>query len=76
MNTRRRRTKSGSKDEKEDFRTGYGVAIDNRQTFELSEGKHISTIDVVDMSCRDRTGEFLSAVKSLQSSQVKGTSYL
>lgn len=70
MNTRRRRTKSGSKDEKEDFHSGYGIAVNNRQTFEYSEGKDINTFDVVDMSCRDRTGEFLSTVKSLQSSQV------
>lgn len=72
MNTRRRRTKSGSKDEnKENFQSGYGVPlIDSGKTFTESQTFNSVSLDTIDMSCRDRTGEFLSAVKSLQSSQV------
>jgi len=74
MNTRRRRTKSGSKDEnKENFQSGYGVPlIDSGKTFTESQNFNPVSLDTIDMSCRDRTGEFLSAVKSLQSSQLNG----
>ena len=68
MSARRRRTKSGSKEESENLDSGYGYPVNNTgKTF--IESKDIS-LDSVDMSCRDRTGEFLSAVKSLQSRQV------
>ena len=71
MNTRRRRTKSGSKEEKENFQTGYGIPLTNSgATFVDAHNFNSVTADSFDMSCRDRTGEFLSAVKSLQSSQV------
>ena len=74
MNTRRRRTKSGSKeDNKENFNAGYGIPLTNSgKTFtETSQNYNQVIVDPIDMSCRDRTGEFLSAVKSLQSSQVR-----
>lgn len=67
MSTRRRRTKSGSKEEPENFETGYGYAIHNSGNNTFIEN---NILDSVDMTCRDRTGEFLSAVKSLQSGQV------
>jgi len=75
MNTRRRRTKSGSKeDNKDNFNAGYGIPLTNSgKTFtETSQNYNQVIVDPIDMSCRDRTGEFLSAVKSLQSSQLNG----
>lgn len=69
MSTRRRRTKSGSKEEPENFETGYGYAIHNSGNNTFIEN---NILDSVDMTCRDRTGEFLSAVKSLQSGQQNG----
>lgn len=70
MSTVRRRTKSGSRDELqlqlESFQSGYGCQVTDSQTFVDSTAS-----DSFDMSCRDRTSEFLSAVKSLQSSSSK-----
>ena len=68
MSTVRRRTKSGSREDLQidNFQAGYGYPITNGQTFIEAEA-----VDPIDMSCRDRTGEFLSAVKSLQSSTGK-----
>lgn len=75
MNTRRRRTKSGSKDEdKENFQAGYGIPLNNSGKTFVDQPFNPVSIDSFDMSCRDRTGEFLSAVKSLQSSQINGHS--
>jgi len=70
MSTVRRRTKSGSREELqiENFQSGYGYPITNCQTF--IETPAAAAVDSIDMSCRDRTGEFLSAVKSLQSSST------
>ena len=79
MNTRRRRTKSGSKEEnKENFQSGYGIPLVNSgKTFADSQNLlNSASLDSIDMSCRDRTGEFLSAVKSLQSSQVQISIFL
>lgn len=58
MITRRRRTRSSGED--------------NDQTrVEFSSENNFSSITVDMTTCRDRTSEFISAVKSLQSRQVK-----
>ena len=67
MSTVRRRTKSGSREDfqLDSIQAGYGYSITGgTETFVEAQG----ILDPIDMSCRDRTGEFLSAVKSLQSS--------
>ena len=74
MSARRRRTKSGSKEEEEKqlLSTGFGYPVtSNRDTFIENTAKDYHS-ETLDMSFRDRTGEFLSAVKSLQSRQVIG----
>ena len=77
MNALRRRTRSGSKDdEQQKFNSGLGYLVTtSSQTFIENTKEYQS--DQIDMSFRDRTGEFLAAVKSLQSRQVsvmfKGT---
>ena len=77
MNALRRRTRSGSKDDElQKFNSGFGYLVTtNSQTFIENTKEYQS--DQIDMSFRDRTGEFLAAVKSLQSRQVsvmfKGT---
>ncbi|XP_012562791.1 syntaxin-5 isoform X1 [Hydra vulgaris] len=68
MSTVRRRTKSVSKEEKYLYTPNYS----SRDYKDTVESYSVSNIDSVDMSCRDRTVEFLSAVKSLQSRQVNG----
>jgi len=75
MSTVRRRTKSGSREDLQidNFETGYGYPVTNPQTFvdtttTSSTSSAAAGVDPLDMSCRDRTGEFRSAVKSLQSS--------
>lgn len=67
MSVVRRRPGSG-KEEADLFQAGYGYPVNNSETFEDTKEQFV---DVVDMSYRDRTGEFLSAVKSLQSSSSK-----
>jgi len=72
MSARRRRTKSNSKEESENYlNSGYGFAIKSGgETF--VDNKDSSHLEILDMSSRDRTVEFLSAVKSLQSRQSNG----
>ena len=65
MSTVRRRTKSGSKEERY-----LNISNYSPRSFTNTFEDNILSIDSVDMSCRDRTVEFLSAVKSLQSRQV------
>lgn len=68
MIARRRRTKSGSKENiPPDFEGGYGYPVEKVQTYADSS----VPLEAVEMTSRDRTGEFLSAVKSLQSRQVR-----
>ena len=70
MNALRRRTRSGSKDdEQQKFNSSFGYLVTtSSQTFIENTKEYQS--DQIDMSFRDRTGEFLAAVKSLQSRQV------
>ena len=68
MSAVRRRTRSWSREEPENFNSGYGYPVSNGETFVVEQEQ---AVDSLDMSCRDRTGEFLSAVKSLQSSTIQ-----
>jgi syntaxin 5 len=73
MITRRRRTRSGNKeDTPTNFESGYGYPISNGDTFADDSNSHL--FDSFEMTCRDRTGEFVSAFKSLQSRQSNGYS--
>lgn len=67
MIARRRRNNSGS-----ESRQGNSFQQQGTSTFVSSSPTPQTTKTVVDpeMSCRDRTGEFLSACKVLQTSQV------
>ncbi|KAK3092317.1 hypothetical protein FSP39_001243 [Pinctada imbricata] len=66
MSARRRRTNSGS--EKSYDSNGY---ISQRNQTYVVENPHTISKDP-EMSCRDRSGEFMSAVKLLQSRQGNG----
>jgi len=71
MITRRRRTRSGNKeDTTTNFESGYGYPISNGDTF--TDESSSPLLDSFEMTCRDRTGEFISAFKSLQSRQSNG----
>jgi len=73
MITRRRRTRSGNKeDTPTNFESGYGYPISNGDTF--ADDSNSPLFDSFEMTCRDRTGEFVSAFKSLQSRQSNGYS--
>ena len=72
MSARRRRTNSGS--ERESSGSGYS-GVQNVQRTYTSQNTASSSPPLAlkrdrEMSCRDRTSEFLSAVKSMQSRQV------
>lgn len=69
MIARRRRNNSGS-----ESRQGNSFQQQGTSTFVSSSPTPQTTKTVVDpeMSCRDRTGEFLSACKVLQTSQING----
>lgn len=70
MIARRRRNNSGSESKQE----SNGVVKHSGSTFVTNNPTVPSTKAVVEpeMSCRDRTGEFLSACKTLQTRQING----
>lgn len=73
MNARRRVVRSGGSDSSSSY------TVNNSRTVEVpSQLSHVDNSSAEfagrrdpEMSCRDRTGEFFSAVKSMQSRQVR-----
>ena len=64
MTTVRRRTRSS------EYSDDHGIISDIKQTTEERKSNLSCLVDTMSISCRDRTSEFVSAVRSLQSRQV------
>ena len=69
MSSRRRHRGQSAGDEGDDLSTYRQTGESRHQTFP-------TTFLVDSMTCRDRTAEFLSAVKSIQTRQVRLCSFL